>query len=397
MPDSSSEIVFSEKDTPVELVGDGPKYLLLKRHMINHIRRHRLQPGASLPSENQLSKKFSVARTTVRQAIDALSVEGVVERVKGSRTFVAGNSVASKNDGIKHRFALLTPESTTIPYYAQMMAGFGDACSSRNIFYSTHNTNGRRDSQADTLFRLADGGFDGVAVVTAFSTESNYQFRQLQQLGVSVVFINRRFNDVKAPLVAPDYNQMFEQLATTLVEHGHRRVAYLRGQAPRPDEDTFRNQLPEVLARHGIEIPEEFIYTHHALGEHSSDVIHYVEAYRAKLREILSAPNRPTVLFGSCDNHSELQYHLLRELGVDVPGQVSFVSQGGHLRSTYTQQLLTACAIDMHELAINAVDLLEKMCNGNLPIHNDTTVRIKTGFHQGKTLATANSDPIEWK
>ena len=45
-------------------------------------------PGAALPSERDLAERFGLARMTVRQAIDALVGEEVVERVVGLGTFV---------------------------------------------------------------------------------------------------------------------------------------------------------------------------------------------------------------------------------------------------------------------------------------------------------------------
>lgn len=46
-------------------------------------------PGSSAPSERELVQRFGVARMTVRQAMDALVVEGLLERIPGRGTFVA--------------------------------------------------------------------------------------------------------------------------------------------------------------------------------------------------------------------------------------------------------------------------------------------------------------------
>jgi GntR family transcriptional regulator, N-acetylglucosamine utilization regulator len=47
------------------------------------------EPGSPAPSERELVQHFGVARMTVRQALDALVVEGLLERVPGRGTFVA--------------------------------------------------------------------------------------------------------------------------------------------------------------------------------------------------------------------------------------------------------------------------------------------------------------------
>ncbi|WP_170126027.1 GntR family transcriptional regulator [Nocardioides speluncae] len=46
-------------------------------------------PGFPAPSERELVQMFGVARMTVRQAMDALVIEGLLERVPGRGTFVA--------------------------------------------------------------------------------------------------------------------------------------------------------------------------------------------------------------------------------------------------------------------------------------------------------------------
>jgi len=47
------------------------------------------EPGSPAPSERELVHHFGVARMTVRQALDALVAEGLLERVPGRGTFVA--------------------------------------------------------------------------------------------------------------------------------------------------------------------------------------------------------------------------------------------------------------------------------------------------------------------
>lgn len=57
-------------------------------------------PGSPTPSERELVHRFGVARMTVRQAMDALVVEGLLERIPGRGTFVARpRRVASRVTG----------------------------------------------------------------------------------------------------------------------------------------------------------------------------------------------------------------------------------------------------------------------------------------------------------
>ena len=51
-------------------------------------------PGHPAPSERELVHQFGVARMTVRQALDALVTEGLLERIPGRGTFVAQRRAA---------------------------------------------------------------------------------------------------------------------------------------------------------------------------------------------------------------------------------------------------------------------------------------------------------------
>lgn len=75
-------------------------------------------PGSPAPSERELVQHFGVARMTVRQALDALVSEGLLERVPGRGTFVARAKVdvhvrlSSYAEEMARRN--LTPDSRTL-------------------------------------------------------------------------------------------------------------------------------------------------------------------------------------------------------------------------------------------------------------------------------------------
>jgi GntR family transcriptional regulator len=64
-----------------------PIYIQLREIIRAHI-VSACPPGSALPSERDLAERFGLARMTVRQAIDALVGEEVIERVVGLGTFV---------------------------------------------------------------------------------------------------------------------------------------------------------------------------------------------------------------------------------------------------------------------------------------------------------------------
>ena len=63
------------------------------RDYLRTLATQELEAGDPLPSERELCDRFGVSRMTVRQAVDALVVDGVLERVHGRGMFVARSKV----------------------------------------------------------------------------------------------------------------------------------------------------------------------------------------------------------------------------------------------------------------------------------------------------------------
>ncbi|HSA50756.1 MAG TPA: GntR family transcriptional regulator [Yinghuangia sp.] len=71
-----------------------PKYYRLKMHLLELTRTQ--PPGTPVPPERTLAGDFDISRSTVRQALGELVIEGRLERVQGRGTFVAKPKVAHR-------------------------------------------------------------------------------------------------------------------------------------------------------------------------------------------------------------------------------------------------------------------------------------------------------------
>ena len=72
-----------ERDSPL------PLYYQLKQLLAERIAIGELEPGDILPTEEQLQETYQLSRTTVRQALKELEIEGRVSRHRGRGTFVS--------------------------------------------------------------------------------------------------------------------------------------------------------------------------------------------------------------------------------------------------------------------------------------------------------------------
>lgn len=71
-----------------------PKYYRLKELLIDLTQS--LAPGSPLPPERTLAERYGTSRTTVRQALAELVVEGRLQRIQGKGTFVSKPKVSQE-------------------------------------------------------------------------------------------------------------------------------------------------------------------------------------------------------------------------------------------------------------------------------------------------------------
>lgn len=90
------------------------RYKQISRELIEDIADGTYPPGAQLPTELELSRRFQVNRHTVREAIRALREDGLVFSIRGKGNFVSTTRVVYRLSD-KVRFTQNILESNLIP------------------------------------------------------------------------------------------------------------------------------------------------------------------------------------------------------------------------------------------------------------------------------------------
>lgn len=359
-----------------------PKYERLKEHLLAEMRQGRLKPGTALPSEKRIAESLNIARSTVRQAMASLEQDGVISRIHGKGTFVQEQALQRlrNESGL---YALVVPE-TQYGFYPSLLRCFGESAELVHHQIVVCNTNNDVDKQGNAILQLIDHEVAGVAIVpTTVPTTPAFQIRQLQKHGIPVVFCSRRVDEIRAPLLAIPFEEVGYRAGRAALEAGHRKAAFFgthRARSTVAYEAGFRRALKES----GDSKTRLECFCGVAASPAVAD---HEEEFGAALRKlVIDRKDPPTVIFAGFDSLAELLFLQLTRAGYRVPADISLISFGGTQRGQAIVRQLTAVTVDEVGMGQRAIDLLDRMRSGTLPLESEETFELDLTINTGSTL-----------
>jgi DNA-binding LacI/PurR family transcriptional regulator len=206
----------------------------LQNILIEQIRSGQLSPGQKIPSERELSRIYSVSRTTSRNAMLDLENKGYVTREVGSGTFVRSSAGGSQGKAestgtigfilCRHHFPVRSFREDY--FYFGVMEGIQSELKQKggHLLYSNYEA---RDDSASAIAELADK-VDGILLAEA---HAGSLIHGILEARIPCVLINPSVEHLKYNLdtVAIDNIAGAYKAVRYLVELGHTRIGCIRG------------------------------------------------------------------------------------------------------------------------------------------------------------------------
>jgi len=235
-----------------------------------------------------------------------------VESAAAELEYVPNMLARSLRSNRTDTFALVLTDITN-PFWTTVARGVEDAASEHGFNVILCNTDEQVSKQERYLSVLLRKQVDGFLFVPARSrTES---LDMIRKQAVPVVVLDRHIPNVDVDTVRCNSERGSYRLLRHLLELGHRRIAILAGpQDVSTSQDRilgYRNALIEA----GIEIDDRLIECNEYTAESG-----YLMAHR-----VLSLRPRPTALFAANNFIAVGALRALRELGLQVPQDISIV------------------------------------------------------------------------
>ena len=208
---------------------------------------------------------------------------------------------------------------------------------------------------------LIDRGADGLLVVPAGSDHS-YLVGE-QRAGTQIVFLDRNPSLVAADTVRSDHHKGAVGAIAHLIDHGHRRIAYLGDRA---DVSTARERHAGYLAAlraAGLGVSDELIHQDLSTTEQAEE----------QTRAILDQPEPPTALFTSQNLVTIGALRALRRAG--LRGRIAHVGFDDVVLADVLEPGVTIVAQDPSEIGHLAATMLFARIDGDRSPHGRSWCR----------------------
>jgi LacI family transcriptional regulator len=209
-----------------------------------------------------------------------------------------------------------------------------------------------RDEAMEAVKFLIDRDCDGIVVLGQDLHDQD--LIDLHRMHPKMAFLNRSSPGLPESSFCPDHHYGGVLAARTLLEHGHRKLAFISGPHEPTDNEARMAGFFDELARQGIRRDEV----------QSVDSDFSREGGFAATSSLLKSGRPFTALFCANDEMAVGALSCLHQNGISVPGQVSVIGYDDDYTAAYTTPALTSVHIPVKELTQNAVRWLLNQCYG---------------------------------
>lgn len=178
------------------------KYIQMSNTLRTAITEGEYKSGSRLPTEQQLMEQFGVSRQTVRNALEILTKEGLIQRRQGSGTVVLEQKPKSENNTIaiviSFANSYIFPSLLMDAQQVLLENGFSA------LVYGTDN---QFEKERKILLQLLEHPVRGMIVEGTKSALPNPNldlYRQLRDSGVPIVFLHSCYPELSCPVIRDD-------------------------------------------------------------------------------------------------------------------------------------------------------------------------------------------------
>lgn len=324
------------------------KYDYVRNELERRIDSGEFSTDGRIPSENELSRAYSVSVITARKALSELVVAGRIVRIKGKGSFVAG-AVAQQNTtpsgkGIVSLLLLSYDEDDS--QFASIVGGVHHFLAQNGYTMTIECSNRNLAMEGEIIARCIRDKISGMILFSTDPEGSIENLIRLEQAGIPFVMLDRMPLSLPVTTVSSYHFDGMYRIARHLTALGHRRIIFFSEEI---DTNVHRERMhgfQTALERRGAPFLPALCLT----GNYPQ--LHLLDA--------LIAEHGATAVACINDHAALSVIDHLRARGYDIPGDISVTGFDDSERSRYSD--LTTVRQQFREIGrLGAQRLLERI------------------------------------
>ena len=241
-------------------------YNVVYADLLRQIEGGVMVPGDRLPSENELVKRYSVSRMTIRKVLRLLAEEGRLDSRAGVGWEVLGTERPECPGRKVWRIGIdWLPSISSRSYRDRILQGIQEAAEGRNVTLVYNDYWKSELRRADALDALILQHPKGLEAVEEFCDWEK-----------PVCFINRRPANPGFSCLSVDYVQEAKRAVEYLLRIGHRKIAYLALPCNNYASQQRKKGWRRAFFDNGLIPPKELVF----VAGNKTDISEMLQRYR---------------------------------------------------------------------------------------------------------------------
>jgi DNA-binding LacI/PurR family transcriptional regulator len=308
------------------------------------------------PTIYDVAKKAGVSISTVSRVINNTGrisektrkkVLEVMETLRYQPSVVASALTGKRTRTI----GLIIPDVAN-PFFAEISRKVEDRGRELGFNLLMCNTDNNPETEEMYLSLLKQKSVDGIIIGT--TTKNSTLLKELLEENFPVALIAQDIPELVIDAVTVDDFLGGYQATSHLVSLGHKKIAIMLGNLSRSSDKYRLQAYRQVLEKNDLGYDEKLvIYTDYSMED----------AKRAAL-ELLNSPERPTAIFACFDSLAIGVYQAAKELGLNIPNDLSVVGFDNTILASIVDPPLTTIAQPIDEMGRQVMDLLIREIKG---------------------------------
>lgn len=202
-----------------------PKYVQIAGWIKEKISEEGLEKGGKFYTEYSLTQMYSVSRQTVRQAINLLINEHILESRQGSGTYIA-SPMHTKKHSSKIIGVIVTYFDEYI--FPSIINGIESIISSNGYNMQLASTRNDVENEARALRSMLDAGVDALIIEptkSALPNGNKYLYDEIYNKKIPLIFLNSYYPEMDFTHVALDDVKAGYLATKYLIDNGHNKIA----------------------------------------------------------------------------------------------------------------------------------------------------------------------------